>query len=188
MRWLNGRAPDPRRPWFRPTYRLLIGVRTRSFRARHALTRTVPLAQHPARVTAPYEVMARTALPRSSVVFTCQRADSRVQPPSDRLEHPDVPTSLWQYNSTIPRYYLTRFATAGCYPVRRMSSDELLTLAQISKELGIDASRLRRLAAKGVLRARKLGQTWVTTRKDVQAFVALDRPRGWPKGRPRPPA
>lgn len=66
-------------------------------------------------------------------------------------------------------------------------SDELLTLAQVSRELGIDTSRLRRLVARGVLRAQKLGRTWVTTRSDVTAFAALERPRGWPKGRPRPP-
>lgn len=66
-------------------------------------------------------------------------------------------------------------------------SDELLTLAQVSHELGIDASRLRRLVARGALQAQKLGRTWVTTRSDVEAFAALDRPRGWPKGRPRPP-
>jgi hypothetical protein len=63
--------------------------------------------------------------------------------------------------------------------------DELLTLAQVSRELGIDASRLRRLATRGVLHAQKLGKTWITTRRDMEAFAARDRPRGWPTGRPK---
>jgi hypothetical protein len=64
-------------------------------------------------------------------------------------------------------------------------ADELLTLAQVGQELGIDPSRLRRLAARGVLRARKLGNTWITTRRDMEAFAQQRRPRGWPAGRPR---
>ena len=64
--------------------------------------------------------------------------------------------------------------------------DELLTLKQVAQELGIDTSRLRRLAARGALRAQKLGKTWITTRRDVDAFAVTERPRGWPRGRPRP--
>lgn len=64
-------------------------------------------------------------------------------------------------------------------------ADELLTLSQASIEVGIDASRLRRLAARGVLRAQKVGHSWVTTRRDLTNFASMDRPRGWPRGRPR---
>jgi hypothetical protein len=67
----------------------------------------------------------------------------------------------------------------------RQPGDELLTLKQVGEELGIDTSRLRRMAAKGVLRAQKLGKTWITTRHDMETFAALERPRGWPAGRPR---
>jgi hypothetical protein len=65
------------------------------------------------------------------------------------------------------------------------SPDDLLTLVQVSAIVGIDTSRLRRLAAQGVLRARKLGKTWITTRRDVETFSRLPRPAGWQKGRPR---
>ncbi len=65
--------------------------------------------------------------------------------------------------------------------------DDAITLAQAAELLGIDVSRLRRLAARGVLRARKIGRDWVTTRRDVDEFAAIERPPGWPRGRPRPP-
>jgi len=65
--------------------------------------------------------------------------------------------------------------------------DDAITLAQASQILGIDVSRLRRLAARGVLRARKIGRDWITTRRDVEEFAAMERPSGWPRGRPRPP-
>lgn len=63
--------------------------------------------------------------------------------------------------------------------------DDLLTLSEASAHLGLDVSRLRRLAARGVLPARKVGSAWVTTLRDLDAFAHIERPRGWPRGRPR---
>ena len=65
--------------------------------------------------------------------------------------------------------------------------DDAMTLAQASELLGIDVSRLRRLAARGALRARKIGRDWITTRRDVEEFASIARPPGWPRGRPRRP-
>lgn len=68
-----------------------------------------------------------------------------------------------------------------------MLPEDAMTLAEASQMLGIDVSRLRRLAARGVLRARKIGRDWITTRRDVEEFAAIERRPGWPRGRPRQP-
>jgi hypothetical protein len=56
--------------------------------------------------------------------------------------------------------------------------DELLSLQQAGRLSGISASRLRRLAIAGVLRARKVGTYWVVADVDLKEFMRLDRPRG----------
>lgn len=64
--------------------------------------------------------------------------------------------------------------------------EDVLTLAEAARILRVDPSRLRRLAARGVLHATKFGKTWVTTKRDLDAFAQVERPAGYPRGRPRP--
>ena len=76
------------------------------------------------------------------------------------------------------------------YPVLRLMGGlpaDTMSLADASQVLGIDVSRLRRLAARGILPATKVGRDWITTRRDVEQFAALERRPGWPRGRPRRP-
>ena len=56
--------------------------------------------------------------------------------------------------------------------------EELLSLRQAAQQSGLSTSRLRRLAAKGTLQARKAGAYWVVTSAALKAFMALERPRG----------
>jgi hypothetical protein len=54
----------------------------------------------------------------------------------------------------------------------------LLSLRQAAARSGISASRLRRLAAIGTLRARKAGTYWVVSEGALAQFMKLERPRG----------
>jgi len=58
------------------------------------------------------------------------------------------------------------------------SVDELLTLGEAADRSDVSASRLRRLAKAGTLRARRVGRDWVVTRSDLEAFMGMERPRG----------
>lgn len=49
--------------------------------------------------------------------------------------------------------------------------DELLTLAEAAEKLGIAPVTLRAGIARGTLRARKFGQTWVTTEEEVDRYA-----------------
>ena len=48
--------------------------------------------------------------------------------------------------------------------------DDPVSLAEASRRLGLEVSWLRRLAARGVLRASRVGTTWVTTSGDIERF------------------
>lgn len=54
----------------------------------------------------------------------------------------------------------------------------MLSLREASERCGVSTSRLRRLAARGVLRAQKVGSYWVVSETAVKEFEALERPRG----------
>jgi excisionase family DNA binding protein len=56
--------------------------------------------------------------------------------------------------------------------------DRLLSLSEAAQLSGVSASRLRRLAAAGTLRAQKVGAYWVVSETALREFMALKRPRG----------
>lgn len=49
--------------------------------------------------------------------------------------------------------------------------NQLIPLAEASKLYGFNHAYLATLARKGRLRARKLGNIWVTTESDVDAYI-----------------
>jgi hypothetical protein len=61
-----------------------------------------------------------------------------------------------------------------------MPSPELLTLVQAGAELGISPSRLRRMSIDKLFPADKYGDLWLVSRRNLEAFRALERPRGRP--------
>ncbi len=54
----------------------------------------------------------------------------------------------------------------------------ILSLSEAAERSGVSASRLRRLAAAGTLRAQKAGAYWVVSEAALREFMALERPRG----------
>jgi hypothetical protein len=49
--------------------------------------------------------------------------------------------------------------------------EELLSLAEAAKELGLRPVSLRAAVARGTFRARKFGNTYVTTREEVERYA-----------------
>ena len=66
-----------------------------------------------------------------------------------------------------------------------MPSAPVLSLRQAADRCGVSPSRLRRLAAAGVLKAHKAGAYWVVLERDLSAFMTLDRRRGRPPAQPQ---
>lgn len=56
--------------------------------------------------------------------------------------------------------------------------EPLMSLSEAAERSGVSASRLRRLAAVGTLRAQKVGAYWVVSETALREFMALKRPRG----------
>lgn len=56
--------------------------------------------------------------------------------------------------------------------------ERMLSLSEAARRSGVSASRLRRLAATGTLRAEKAGAYWVVSEEALEEFMALERPRG----------
>lgn len=54
----------------------------------------------------------------------------------------------------------------------------LLSLREAAAQSGVSASRLRRLASSGVLKAQKAGAYWVVSAAALEDFMAVERPRG----------
>ena len=48
--------------------------------------------------------------------------------------------------------------------------DDIITLAEAGALLGLAPVTLRGQASRGVLRARRIGKTWVTTREEVERY------------------
>lgn len=48
---------------------------------------------------------------------------------------------------------------------------KLISLSQAAKQYGLTADYLRQLAIKGRLKAYKIGNSWVTTPDDVEAYI-----------------
>ena len=62
---------------------------------------------------------------------------------------------------------------------RRRAVDELLTFRQASERIGLDPSRLRRLAASSRLPgAFKVGPLWLISAGDLEAFTRIERRPG----------
>lgn len=51
--------------------------------------------------------------------------------------------------------------------------DKVLSLAEAAEIVGLSAHTLAQQAAKGHLRARKIGHTWVTTTNWLEEYVAI---------------
>ncbi len=49
-----------------------------------------------------------------------------------------------------------------------MSKDKILTSTQAAKQLGFARDYVRRLCANGIVKAEKLGKTWVINAKDLK--------------------
>lgn len=58
--------------------------------------------------------------------------------------------------------------------------DELLTVADVARELGITQVTVRRYCLEGRL-GRKVGRQWLVTRQQLDAFKAQRRPPGRPR-------
>lgn len=59
--------------------------------------------------------------------------------------------------------------------------DELLTVDQAAKELGIWPTLVRRYAQQGRLAGRKMADVWLFRREDVEAFKGQERRPGKPR-------
>lgn len=56
--------------------------------------------------------------------------------------------------------------------------DTLVTLAEVSERYGFATGYLRELIGRGRLKARKYGNTWLTTWSDVAAYINSRQHRG----------
>ncbi len=56
--------------------------------------------------------------------------------------------------------------------VEELKASELITLKQAAEYCGLSVDFLRELAGKGRLKAHKLGNLWVTTKADVDEYLA----------------
>lgn len=64
-----------------------------------------------------------------------------------------------------------------------MTLDDIITLAEGAQDLGIAAVTLRAQAGKGVLQARRVGNTWITTKQEIARYRRdhlgrIGRPKG----------
>ena len=54
----------------------------------------------------------------------------------------------------------------------------LISLSEAAELYGFDANYLGTLARKGRLKAQKVGNSWVTTPRDVETYIASRQKRG----------
>lgn len=52
-----------------------------------------------------------------------------------------------------------------------MAQEEFISLSEAAAEFGFSAGHLRYLVSRGILRGRKIGRNWVTTRSAVAAYA-----------------
>ncbi len=57
--------------------------------------------------------------------------------------------------------------------------DELISFSEASKRYGLSTNYLREIAASGRLKARKIGNYWVTTPADVEAYISSREKKGY---------
>lgn len=65
--------------------------------------------------------------------------------------------------------------------VEEIKASELMTLKEAAEYCGLSYAFLRELAGKGRLRAWKIANAWVTTRADVDAYLASRSMKNIPK-------
>ena len=58
-----------------------------------------------------------------------------------------------------------------------MDKERLISLSEAAARFSLSTAQLRLLAARGSLRARKIGRNWVTTPKAVADYMANDELR-----------
>lgn len=59
-----------------------------------------------------------------------------------------------------------------------LKASELITLKEAAEYSGLSTAFLRELAGRGRLTARKLGNMWVTTKADVDVYLASRKKMG----------
>lgn len=64
-----------------------------------------------------------------------------------------------------------------------MTENELISVTEAAKRLGVSRSRVHALIRTGRLPATLISNLWVIDAKDLK--LVEDRPQGWPKGRKR---
>ena len=62
--------------------------------------------------------------------------------------------------------------------LRRGGKDRLISLPEAAELYGFNADYLGQLARKGRLKARKIGNTWITTPADLEEFLNSRKKRG----------
>jgi hypothetical protein len=63
-------------------------------------------------------------------------------------------------------------------PTTPDDKDRLISLAESAEIYGFNAKYLGNLAKRGRLKAQKVGNSWVTTPKDLEDFIASRQKRG----------
>lgn len=63
--------------------------------------------------------------------------------------------------------------------------DELLTVEQAARELGVTPETVRYRLRTGRMQGQRVGRDWVIARAHVDAARGLTDARGWPAGKPR---
>ena len=61
---------------------------------------------------------------------------------------------------------------------KKPKKDELITLLQAAEIYGLSVSYLRELAQRGRMQAKKIGNLWLTTPKDVESYIKSREVRG----------
>jgi excisionase family DNA binding protein len=52
-----------------------------------------------------------------------------------------------------------------------LNQEELISLSEAAAQFGVSAGHLRFLVSRGVVRGKKIGRNWVTTRKAVAEYM-----------------
>lgn len=81
-----------------------------------------------------------------------------------------------------------RIGKTACSIIRTVEPDDLLTIADAAKHLGVDPATVWREINRKRLRAKKLGREYVIIRRDLTAYEKTDRLKPGPKGPRKPPA
>ena len=56
--------------------------------------------------------------------------------------------------------------------------DDLISLNQASKIIGLSSDHLRRLMENGLIKGKKVGRDWITTKEFVMEYLSQEHRRG----------